>query len=95
MNTDNAIKGPHKQINIEICMGSSCFARGNGEHVKMIQSYIHRFNGMVNLNLKGSLCQNRCSNGPSLSINGKIYTQIDSTSLKDLLDHHLKNNSHE
>ncbi|MCK5148343.1 (2Fe-2S) ferredoxin domain-containing protein [bacterium] len=82
-------------VQVEICMGSSCFARGNGEHVKMLKKYISEHQVQIKLSLKGSLCNSQCSNGPVITINGKLYTHIDSSTLIDLLDHHSGSASHE
>jgi len=95
MNRHKPTVGISPKINIEICMGSSCFARGNGELVKLIQEYISDHKDTVQISLKGSLCKGQCSNGPVIGINGKLYTKIDSSTLKDLLDHHMEHYGHE
>lgn len=74
---------------ITLCMGSSCFARGNGDHVKLIQRFIQNHGCDTSVSLKGCLCQDCCSEGPVIVIDGTRYTQIDPTTLQDLLRHHL------
>jgi NADH:ubiquinone oxidoreductase subunit E len=74
-------------FNIEICMGSSCFSRGNRFSLPVIQSFVKEYNLESNIKVVGSLCSENCSKGPILIINGKIYKQVHSDSVKDLLLH--------
>lgn len=56
---------------IVICLGSSCFSRGNKKQVQLIKAFLetHCLNDVVNF--RGSHCFNRCEEGPILSIDGK------------------------
>jgi len=56
---------------IVICLGSSCFARGNGLADKVF--------------FKGDHCFGECSSGPNLKIGGKIYTQISEENIHHIL----------
>ena len=57
-------------ITIEICMGSSCFARGNREVLEVLEKFIEENSADGEISLSGSLCMNRCSCGPHLTVNG-------------------------
>ncbi len=73
--------------NIIICMGSSCFARGNNRNIEVIQDYLggHRLPPAVELS--GHLCQGHCKSGPNVSINGKLYHEVDPIVIIGLLNH--------
>ncbi len=72
-------------IEIEICMGSSCFARGNNKAVALIQDYIAETADSSTIKLKGALCKRRCKEGPVISVNGQDYTGIDGPALLDVV----------
>ncbi len=73
---------------IEICMGSSCFARGNRNNLKIIETYLAR--NRIDCVLRGRGCVGKCRSGPNLSIDGEIFERVDSESLIDLLDAKFK-----
>jgi NADH:ubiquinone oxidoreductase subunit E len=75
---------------ITICMGSSCFARGNGEHLELIEEYLERNKLQAKIELAGSRCRNDCADGPMIDINGKTYRKLDQGMLLDLLEYHFK-----
>ena len=57
-----------ENITVEICMGSSCFARGNSENLQAIEAYLTE-NGLEDrVELIGHLCLGRCKEGPNLRI---------------------------
>jgi NADH:ubiquinone oxidoreductase subunit E len=75
------------KLNITICMGSSCFARGNENNLKLIEDYLASHPKMeAHVELRGSRCMENCKNGPMLLINGTQYTNLDSGSLFDILN---------
>ncbi len=74
---------------ITICMGSSCFSRGNSANAEVIQNFITE-NGIENqVQIKGCLCEGKCKNGPNIRINDKLYTDVSPETLHDLLAHEL------
>jgi NADH:ubiquinone oxidoreductase subunit E len=72
---------------IEICLGSSCFARGNSRNLETIEKYLAQrgLKDEVDLALSCSLCQGRCNSGPNLAIDGVPYGKVDPETLLDLL----------
>lgn len=72
---------------IEICMGSSCFSRGNRFSLPIIQSFVKENKLEANINVTGCLCSENCSKGPILIINEILYDQVHPDSVKDLLLH--------
>jgi len=75
--------------NIEICLGSSCFSRGNRELVQVIRDYLRKNHLSDKVVLKGARCMNRCSEGPFVIINGKIFTSIGVQDIEKILDKEL------
>lgn len=71
---------------IKICMGSSCFARGNQNNLVVLESFISQNYPDCKVELIGSRCEDKCSCGPNIEINGRLYNHIDTGSLIDLLN---------
>ena len=72
-------------MEIVVCMGSSCFARGNDENLKFIENYIKENKLEANVKLSGSRCENKCAFGPNIIIDGKFYQEVDVEKLKEIL----------
>ena len=51
------------KLNITVCMGSSCFARGNQENLAFLEDYIKEHGIDANIELEGSRCENKCASG--------------------------------
>ena len=68
-------------IHIIICMGSSCFSRGNNRNAELIESAL----GKGNCQLEGHLCHNLCTRGPNVTFNGKLYHEVDPVTMMTLL----------
>ncbi len=76
-----------KKIIIRVCMGSSCFARGNAENLAYIEKFIENIDLEAQIELIGHRCGNNCSAGPHIMIGEKSYKNTDITRLeKALLD---------
>ena len=70
---------------IKVCMGSSCFARGNLENLQFLESYTKENNLNVEIELIGGLCQDKCSTGPNIYIDDVLYNEINEEKLKEIL----------
>lgn len=75
---------------ITICLGSSCFSRGNNKNLEIIQEYIKNKGIEANVNFKGQLCSEKCQIGPVLTIGGNTYNEVTQTKLIEILDKELK-----
>ncbi len=71
--------------NIKICMGSSCFARGNDQNLEFIEKYIKENNLEAKIEITGSRCENICAKGPNIIIDGVSYYGVDKNKLEELL----------
>lgn len=75
---------------IKVCMGSSCFARGNAKNLQIIQEFIDKNNLDATVELSGLRCCNNCSKGPNISIDDKEYNNLDGGTIIDILEKHFK-----
>ncbi|MCP3965075.1 MAG: (2Fe-2S) ferredoxin domain-containing protein [Lentisphaerae bacterium] len=72
---------------IVICLGSSCSARGNERNLEMIENYLQN-NGLqdsVDVDFNCSLCQGKCSEGPNIFVDGKLYNHVDEGVTREIL----------
>lgn len=80
------------KTDITICLGSSCFSRGNGKNLEIVQEFIKNKGLEASINFKGQLCSENCSRGPMLIINDKSYYEVTKSKLIDILEKELSNN---
>lgn len=71
---------------IKVCMGSSCFARGNLDNLNYIESYIKDNNLDVEIEVIGALCEEKCALGPHIYVDGKNYDEVDQDKLQTILE---------
>ncbi len=75
-----------EKVVIQICMGSSCFSRGNGKTLKVIQNYLKEHNLEGDVVLKGNHCFSDCSLGPVVKINDKLHENVNADNILELLE---------
>jgi NADH:ubiquinone oxidoreductase subunit E len=75
-----------QRIEMKICLGSSCFSRGNKDVVMFIKEYLNKNHLEDKVIFKGSRCMGRCSNGPNLNINGVIIEDVNITKIESILE---------
>ncbi len=75
---------------IVICMGSSCFARGNEKNLRIIEGFLQSRGISGEVRLSGSCCEGQCSMGPNVVINGETFHNVDAGTMIDLLNTRLK-----
>ncbi|MFR1672436.1 MAG: (2Fe-2S) ferredoxin domain-containing protein [Candidatus Gastranaerophilaceae bacterium] len=73
------------KLNITVCMGSSCFARGNQQNLAFIESFIQEHGLEAEINLAGSRCENQCAKGPNIIVNNVEYNNVDEKKLEEIL----------
>lgn len=79
-----------EKISVRICLGSSCFSRGNGKALEFLKEYIKSKNLDKVVEMKGSLCEGKCNCGPHIVIDEKYYENVSPSTAVDLLKLHLK-----
>lgn len=77
------------KLTIALCMGSSCFARGNNILLERLEDLIKERGWEERVALSGLRCEDRCSQGPNIKINGVLYQALDEGALLDLLESKL------
>ncbi len=80
---------PDPLTSIAICMGSSCFSRGNNRNIEVIQEYLNSRKLPPGVELTGHLCQGHCKAGPNVTINSKMYHEVDPIVIIGLLNHYM------
>lgn len=74
------------KVEVVICLGSSCFARGNKSLLKVITQYIKDNNIKDRVNFHGGHCFGNCADGPILKVNDTLHTHVDDLKAIEILD---------
>lgn len=74
---------------ITVCMGSSCFSRGNAANAEIIQKYIETHGLSASVEVRGCLCESECKTGPHIRIDGKLFSYVSPEGLGDILTKEL------
>jgi NADH:ubiquinone oxidoreductase subunit E len=80
---------------IKICMGSSCFRRGNRKNLEYIEKYLEENDCIAAVELVGSRCEELCRKGPNLQINGRMFHEVNQEMLSELLERYIRGDSGE
>ncbi|MCD8378422.1 MAG: (2Fe-2S) ferredoxin domain-containing protein [Candidatus Gastranaerophilales bacterium] len=72
-------------LELKICMGSACFAKGNQENLGFIKEYIEENHLETEVELVGGLCENECSQGPRIIADGVTYTNVTKEKILEIL----------
>jgi NADH:ubiquinone oxidoreductase subunit E len=79
-----------KKLVVELCMGSSCFARGNSQTLAALESYLQESGSADYVDLIGHLCMGDCSKGPNIRIGDTTYQGLPADEVVQLVVHELK-----
>ena len=74
---------------VVLCLGSSCFARGNQNLVSSIKRFIIRHQLEDKVEFKGDHCFSNCSEGPNLMIGTLMFSKVSDENIDSLLEEHL------
>lgn len=74
-----------EKVEIVICLGSSCFARGNKKTVQIIDKFIkdHKLEDRVYFH--GNHCFGSCESGPNMKINNQFLVNVSSAKIIEIL----------
>lgn len=75
---------------IAICMGSSCYARGNARNAEVIQRWLTREGAAARVEFTGTLCEGLCREGPNLRIGKRVYRGVDPAAIEGILEHEFR-----
>jgi NADH:ubiquinone oxidoreductase subunit E len=79
------------RIEMQICLGSSCFSRGNKDVVMFIREYLRKNHLDDKVVFKGARCMGLCSNGPNMIINGVIIEGVTLSKIEAILEKEFAN----
>ncbi len=71
---------------LEICLGSSCYCRGNSDYIEIIEKFLQETSLQDSVDFVGTSCEGYCAQGPTLKIDSKRYFEIDREVLIDLIN---------
>ena len=74
------------RIEMQICLGSSCFSRGNKDVVMFIREYLRKNHLDDKVVYKGARCMGLCSNGPNMIINGVTFEGVTISKIEGILE---------
>ena len=77
------------QHEVIICMGSSCFSRGNNRNIEVIQGFLDKRGLEGEVEIRGHLCEDECKVGPNVEIDGTALHDVHPVMLEALLRQHL------
>jgi NADH:ubiquinone oxidoreductase subunit E len=78
-----------RKYEMQICLGSSCFSRGNREVVQFIKEYLSKKHLEDRVIFKGARCLGHCSNGPNLIIDGQVIEGVTRERIGKILEDNL------
>lgn len=71
---------------IVVCMGSSCFARGNRRNLEAVRDSVGRLNLQARVRVKGCLCEGACREGPHVRIDGCCHDRVEPAAARELVE---------
>jgi NADH:ubiquinone oxidoreductase subunit E len=72
-------------VEVVVCLGSSCFARGNAQNLETIEAYLLHQGMQNSVRVKGCLCQDECKRGPNLVVRGEHLHEMQPARLREIL----------
>lgn len=79
-----------KKIQITVCMGSSCFARGNNGLPKLVREFLVRKGVLERVSFKGQHCTSNCSKGPVVIVGNDVIEGVGLANFAELIDAKLE-----
>ena len=80
-----------RTIEMQICLGSSCFSRGNKDIVMFIKNYLKKNHLDGKVIFRGSRCMGNCNNGPNLTISNRTYGEVTISNVETILEKEIGN----
>jgi len=77
------------EIEMQICLGSSCFSRGNKDVVMFVREYLKKNHLEDKVIFKGARCMGLCNNGPNLKIGDVITEGVNLSRIEGILEKEL------
>ena len=74
---------------ILICLGSSCYSRGNADNLTAIKEFLAERNIESKIDFRGHLCNEKCNKGPVIEIDDTIFEEVTPSNLPTILSNHF------
>ena len=71
---------------ISICLGSSCFARGNNANIAVVKQFLADRGLEAEVTFTGQLC----NRGPIICIDDQVYEEVNLSLLHKILEEEFK-----
>ncbi|WP_026475063.1 NAD(P)H-dependent oxidoreductase subunit E [Alkaliflexus imshenetskii] len=71
---------------ITICLGSSCFSRGNKAILEIVKDYLRQHQLEQKVFFNGELCTGLCEYGPVIKVDDRVYKSVSSDNIYDILN---------
>ena len=75
---------------ISICLGSSCFARGNNANIAVVKQFLADRGLEAEVTFTGQLCENMCNRGTIICIDDQVYEEVNLSLLHKILEEEFK-----
>jgi len=74
---------------ILICLGSSCYSRGNAENLNTIKEFLASRDIESKIDFRGHLCNDMCNKGPVIEIDDNVFEGVTKSNLPTILTNHF------
>jgi len=81
----------NKKYELQVCLGSSCFSRGNRDLILFVKDYLKKNHLDDRIVFRGSRCMAHCSDGPVIVINGRVIDNVLLSEIESILDNEFGN----
>lgn len=78
------INGDRARVRVSVCVGTSCYARGAYQVIQALHSLIDKNNISDLVDLEATFCLENCQNGPSVRVNGRVFSHVTPDSVEQL-----------
>jgi NADH:ubiquinone oxidoreductase subunit E len=75
-----------KKIKIKICLGSSCYRRGNQKILEIVRDYLEENDLSSLVDFRGDLCMGQCAHGPVIVIGDERHVGISPDTVLPILE---------
>ena len=72
-------------VKVTICMGSSCFSRGNSRNLEAVRAWLAAHGREAEVELRGCRCGGRCGEGPNIWVDGACHSGVTPEAMPGLL----------
>lgn len=75
---------------IVICLGSSCFSRGNKDVLEVVKDFLKKHQLNAEVFFHGDLCGGKCEEGPVLKIDEKLFSKVTVENVYEILTNYFE-----